>query len=353
MTTTTAPERMTPIEKFMGLAKKDQYVTRLVVILMGLLLLFLILKPANFTRPGTWTSMAVQFPEFGLMALGVMVAMITGGIDLSVVGIANMTSIVAAILMLQFVPADASGGAVFGGIALAMAASLVIGALAGLLNGILVAKIRIPAILVTLGTLELFTGIAIVITAGRPISGLPAAYSNVMAYRLFGTIPMQLIVFILAVLLVGFIMRGTTFGSKIYMLGTNATAAKFSGLGTTWLLLRTYMLSGVLASAAGLVMLANYNSAKADYGLVYTLLTVLIVVLGGVNPNGGSGRLIGVVLAVITLQILSSGLNLFPQISNFYRDLIWGGVLLVVIATSDFKGSKWLRLPQLKKEEAK
>lgn len=351
MTTTTAPERTSPMETFMGMAKRDQYVTRLVVILAGLLLLFLILRPGNFTSASTWTSMAVQFPEYGLMALGVMVAMITGGIDLSVVGIANMTSIIAAMLMLQLIPAEATGSTVAIGIALAMAASLVAGALAGLLNGFLVAKVRIPAILVTLGTLELFTGIAIVITAGRPISGLPMAYSNVMAHRLFGVIPMQLIVFLLAIALLAFILRMTTFGTKIYMLGTNATAAKFSGLGSTWLLLRTYMLSGILASMAGLVMLANYNSAKADYGLVYTLLTVLIVVLGGVNPNGGSGRLLGVVLAIITLQILSSGLNLFPQVSNFYRDLIWGGVLLLVIATSDFKSSRWLRLPKKEKKE--
>lgn len=347
MTTTTVPEKQGLGTRLTKLARSDAHITRLVLILAALLLLFAVVRPNNFTSGATWISMAVQFPEFGLMALGVMVCMITGGIDLSVVGIANMTSIVAATVMLALVPAG--GGGLGLAIVAAMLASLVLGAVAGALNGILVAKVRIPAILVTLGTLELFTGVAIVITAGRPISGLPIEYSEFMAARIFGVIPMQFVVFLLAVAVIAFIMTRTTFGTKIYMLGTNATSARFSGLNSTWLLIRTYMLSGVLASMAGLVMLANYNSAKADYGVVYTLLTVLIVVLGGVNPNGGNGRLIGVVLAIVILQILSSGLNLFPQISNFYRDLIWGGVLLLVIATSTGMRQR-KRTPKKKKE---
>jgi simple sugar transport system permease protein len=144
----------------------------------------------------------------------------------------------------------------------------------------------------------------------------------------------QLIVFVAVALAVAFLLNRTAYGTKLYALGTNATAATFSGVNSTSLLIRTYLLSGLFAAIAGLVMLANYNSAKADYGLTYTLLTVLIVVLGGVNPNGGSGRLIGVVLAVAILQILSSGLNMFPEISNFYRPLIWGSVLLLVVSTS-------------------
>ena len=351
MTTTTAPTEGSVGQKLASMTRRDPYISRLVVLLVVLLAMFLIIKPDNFLDGATWSSMAVQFPEFGLLALGVMVTMLTGGIDLSVVGIANMTSVLAAVIMLALVPTGAGASAVAFGIAMAMLASITLGVLAGALNGFLVAKVRIPAILVTLGTLELFIGVAIVITAGRPISGLPIAYSNLVAGDLFGVIPMQLIVFLLAVALVGFILRKTAFGAEIYMLGSNATNAKFSGLNTTWILIRTYMLSGLVASLAGLVMLANYNSAKADYGLTYTLLTVLIVVLGGVNPNGGRGKLLGVVLAIVTLQILSSGLNLFPQISNFYRDLIWGGVLLFVIATSNVKSGGLLKRFRMKKKE--
>lgn len=324
------------------LSGRDPHVMRLGVILLALVAFFLIVKTGTFLSLGTWQSMGVQFPEFGIMALGVMLAMITGGIDLSVVGIANMTAIGSAMIMLNMVPADASGSQALGGIAIAVLVSLAGGAVAGLINGLLIAKVRIPAILATLGTLELFTGVAIILSAGRPISGLPMAYSEFVGGKLW-VIPMPLVIFIVVALVIAFLMTRTSFGTQLYMLGTNATAAKFSGLKSTSLIIRTYVISGLCASLAGLVMLANYNSAKADYGVAYTLLTVLIVVLGGVNPNGGSGKLAGVVLAIVILQVLSSGLNMFPNISNFYRPLIWGAVLLFVVSTSSMTGKGFLQ----------
>ena len=90
------------------------------------------------------------------------------------------------------------------------------------------------------------------------------------------------------------------------------------------------------AALGGMVMLANYNSARADYGTVYTLQCVLIVVLGGVNPNGGSGKVSGVVLAICLLQMLQTGINRFPQISSYYISLIWGGVLILVMVLNYF-----------------
>ena len=337
-------ESTTLLSRPLALARRDPYVARLFVILVTLVIFFLIVRTDNFLSFGTWQSMGVQFPEFGLMALGVMITMITGGIDLSVVGIANMTSIAAASIMLSMVPPDASGGQATVGILVAVAVSLVTGGLAGAFNGFLVSVVKIPAILVTLGTLELFTGIAIIITAGKPLSGLPTLYGQTFGARLFGVIPVPLLIFVVVAIAMGVVMHRMSFGSKLYMLGTNATAARFSGLHSVRLLIQTYTISGVCAAIAGLVLLANYNSAKADYGVAYTLLTVLIVVLGGVDPNGGKGKLLGVVLAIVILQILSSGLNMFPAISNFYRPLIFGGVLLLVISISEGKGGFWKRL---------
>lgn len=344
-------ESTTLLSRPLSLARRDPYVTRLFVILVVLVLFFLTVRTSNFLSFGTWQSMGVQFPEFGLMALGVMITMLTGGIDLSVVGIANMTSIAAASIMLAMVPPEASGSEAIVGVLVAVLVSLVVGALAGAFNGFLVSVVKIPAILVTLGTLELFTGIAIIITAGKPISGLPPLYGQTFGAKLFGVLPVPLLLFIVVAIAMGVVIHKMAFGSKLYMLGTNATAARFSGLHPTRLLIKTYMISGLCSSVAGLVLLANYNSAKADYGLAYTLLTVLIVVLGGVDPYGGKGKLIGVVLAIVILQILSSGLNMFPAISNFYRPLIYGGVLLVVISISEGKGRLWSRFGKKKKEE--
>lgn len=319
---------------------KDPYITRLVIILIVVFVMFSIIKPTAFLKPLTFQSMVVQFPEFGLMSLGVMVCMITGGIDLSAVGTANMASLASALVLMRMVPADATPQMVAVGILCTVLVGLIIGAAAGILNGFLISKIKIPPILATLGTFELFTGIAIILTKGKPISGLPSAYSEIFAGSVGGVVPMPLIIFIIATIVVAFLLNKTSFGKKIYMLGTNEKAAVFSGLKTNQLLIKTYMLSGILCAMGGLIMMANYNSAKADYGSAYTLQTVLIVVLGGVNPNGGSGKVSGVVLSIIVLQMLSSGLNMFPGISNFYRPLIWGSVLLVIMIADNIMSQR-------------
>ena len=144
---------------------------------------------------------------------------------------------------------------------IALGVALVVGVVCGLINGILVAILKIPPILATLGTLELFGGVALVLTEGKPVSGLPQR--SAPCSREGGrprAIP--LVVFLVCAAVAGFIVACTSFGRTILMLGTNDTAARFSGLKVNSLLIRTYVLSGVMAAMAGVVMLANYNSAK-------------------------------------------------------------------------------------------
>ena len=315
--------------------RKDSYMTRLVIVFLLLLIFFAAVRPGPFFAVRTWQSMAVQFPEFGLMSLGVMFTMFTAGIDLSVVAIANVASICAALTLRATLPGAVTPSSMGLAVAIALGVALAVGLVCGLINGLLVAVLKIPPILATLGTLELFGGVALILTQGKPVSGVPEAFGAAFTGKVVGLVPIPLVVFLACALVAGIIVACTGFGTTILMLGTNDTAARFSGLKVTSLLIHTYMLSGVMAAMAGIVMLANYNSAKADYGASYTLLTVLIVVLGGVNPNGGSGRLSGVLLSILMLQVLSSGLNMFPEISNFYRPLIWGGVLLLVICMNE------------------
>ena len=315
--------------------RKDSYMTRLVIVFGLLLIFFAAVRPGPFFAVRTWQSMAVQFPEFGLLSLGVMFTMFTAGIDLSVVAIANVASICAALTLRATLPSAVTPSSMLFATLTALGVALVVGLVCGLINGLLVAVLKIPPILATLGTLELFGGVALIPTEGKSVSGVPEAFGAVFSARVVGLVPVPLVVFLACAHIAGIIVACTSFGTTILMLGTNDTAARFSGLKVTSLLIRTYMLSGVMAAMAGIVMLANYNSAKADHGASYTLLTVLIVVLGGGNPNGGSGRLSGVLLSILMLQVLSSGLNMFPAISNFYRPLIWGGVLLLVICMNE------------------
>jgi len=208
--------------------------------------------------------------------------------------------------------------------------ALLIGAAAGLLNGVLIAKLKIPPILATLGTGELFSGIGIVLTGGSAISDFPATYAYLINNRIAG-IPVQFLIFAAGAAILWFLLSRTTYGKKLTLLGSSENVARFSGLNVDWILVKTYLISGIYAAAGGMIMLANYNSARADYGSNYTLQCILIVVLGGVSPNGGKGKIGGVLLSIFLVRALETGLNRFPQISSYYISLVWGAVLLLVM----------------------
>lgn len=314
-----------------SLSVKDKNFNRLLIVLFFVFILSSILKPGLFLRGSNFVSMARQIPEFGIMAIGISFTMLTGGIDLSTVYAANLSSIIAAKLMLNLSANATSPHTMASIILLSICVALLVGSLCGVLNGLLISKIGIPAILATLGTQQLFWGIAIVITAGKSISGLPMMYFEFGNTELFGFIPISLIFFIIVAMIASLVLSKTKFGARLYLLGTNAIASKFAGLNNDFLIIMTYAFSGILASISGLIMMASTNSTKADYGSSYTMQCILIAVMGGINPNGGSGNIKGVVLVVIILQMLSSVLNMFENISNFYRDIIWGGALLGIM----------------------
>lgn len=302
---------------------------RLAVIALIVFAVMAALSPDRFLSAQNMTSMAFQFPEFAILALAMTVTMLTGGIDLSVVGVANFTAVVAAMILTRFAGPDATGADAAMWIAAAVAASMVLGLVAGLFNGILVAVLGLPAILATLGSGLIFTGLAVALTGGSAVMGFPTAIAWLGNGTALG-IPVPLILFAVLAALLALILSRTGFGLKVQMFGANPLAARFAAIDITGLLIRVYLLSGLLAAIAGLVVMSRANSAKADYGSSYLLLAVLIAVLGGVNPYGGYGKIIGVVLAVLSMQFLSSGLNML-SVSNFARELIWGVLLIFVM----------------------
>ena len=229
----------------------------------------------------------------------------------------------------------------------AFAMAICIGLVVGAINGALISKIKIPPILTTLGMNQLVTGISMVITGGNAVSDLPMNYAETINQKLIkvipgkrgvmqGVLPVQLVFFVVIALIVWFLLARTSFGKKIYMIGTNENVARFSGVKVDRMLIKTYAISGICAAIGGMIMLANYNSARSDYGSVYTLQCILIVVLGGVDPKGGRGKISGVMLAIILLRLLETGLNRFPQISSYYINLIYGAVLLLVMVLNYF-----------------
>lgn len=288
------------------------------------------LVPGRFLSVRNFASMSFQIPEIGLLSIAMMAAMISGGIDLSAVGIANLSGILASQFLLHYAPEGSGGTWAALVVAVSVGISLAVGAGCGLLNGLLVTRVGIPPILATLGTMQLFSGLAIVLTRGTALYGFPDAFLILGNGYLF-SVPVPLVLFAAAVLLVGVLLRRTSFGFSLYLVGTNPTAARFAGLDNAAILVKTYMLSGVLCASAGLVMFARTNSAKADYGVSYTLQAILVAVLGGTNVAGGFGSMAGLVLAILSLQFLSSGFAML-RFSNFSKEFVWGALLLAVMA---------------------
>jgi|WetSurMetagenome_2_1015567.scaffolds.fasta_scaffold27091_3 simple sugar transport system permease protein len=312
----------------------DSQTLRLLVIAIVLFVGFSIMLRDQFFSVRNMQSMAVQLPEYGILALGMMIPMLTGGIDLSIVGSANLSAIIAALVLTRLAPAEGGGMSLALAIPLAILAALVVGSLCGLFNGFLVSKVGITPILATLGTGSIYIGLSFVITGG------PAITVTQLAFIGNGTIlglPIPIIVFIALVIIYAIMLNRMSFGFNVYMLGTNAKAALFSGINSTSVLVRTYWLAGVAAGVAGIIFLARTNSAKPDYGSSFILLAVLIAILGGVSPTGGFGTVSGMVLAILSIQFLSTGLNmlmlnLFPSSAAiFFRQFAWGALLLLVM----------------------
>ena len=312
----------------------DFYTLRLFVIALVIFIAFSMLLPGKFFTVRNMQSMAVQFPEFGLLAFAIMITMLTGGIDLSIVGAANLSAIVAALILTRLTGPEGAGMPLVVVMPLSMLGALLTGSICGVFNGFLVSRIGITPILATLGTGAIYTGLSFVITGG------PAITTTQLAFIGNGSIlglPIPVIVFILVTIAFVILLNRTVFGFNIYMLGTNPTAALFSGINSDSVLLRTYWLAGLIAGIAGIIFLARTNSAKPDFGASFILLTVLIAILGGVSYTGGFGTVSGLVLAVLSIQFLSTGLNMlmlqwFPSSAAiFFRQFAWGGLLLGVM----------------------
>ena len=298
----------------------------LFILMMAIILVMALAMPSKFLTGRNIQSMASQFPEFGFLALAMMLAMITGGIDLSVVAVANLTGVVAAqILSTSVVNGTSAGVAMI----LSVIAIIIVSLLAGLANGSLIAFLGVPPILATLGTQGLFMGLAIVFTKGHSISGFPESFMVIGNGNLLGIL-VSFILFILAAFLVSLLLRRTQQGFNMFMIGSSPVVSKFSGVNNSKVLIKTYMLTALLAGLASIIMISRSNSVRPGYGTAYLLQAILVVVLGGVDPDGGFGNIPGVVMGIFILQITQSGLNILA-FSPFFKKFIWGFALLLVM----------------------
>jgi len=302
--------------------------------MLGAFIVMSIFLPDKFLSLSNFQSIASQIPEFGFLAIAIMLAMLTGGIDLSIISTANLAGVGAALILTRQLGDYGEAYIIF----LAIISAIGISLLCGFINGLLIAYIKVPAILATLGTMSIFSGIAIVITKGYGIQGFPEKFLYIGSGTLFA-VPMPMVIFIVCILLMSLILNRTSFGFNLYMLGSNPTAARFSGINNRGILIRTYVLSGLCAGLASIIMISRVNSIRPGYGSAYLLQAILVCVLGGVDPSGGYGNISGLVMGIIVLQILQSGFNIL-SFSPFFKNVVWG-LMLIIVMILNFYSSRY------------
>lgn len=315
------------LSKFNTGVLADRKITQLMIITALTFLFFSSVSKDIFFTSANFTSMAYQIPEIAILSIAVMLSMLTGGIDLSIVSISNAAALVAAWVMTSQM--NESGNLSNTWILLACGLGILVGLLAGFVNSFLIAFLDVTPILATLATMTLFNGIAIGVTNGESVSGLPEQFMRVGNGTFFG-VPTPFVLMIFIGIAVGFLVNRTTLGLKVFLIGTNRKAAQYSVMGDRKVIAWTYITSGLLSSLAGLIIASRTSAASPDFGSSYILLAIVIVVLGGVNPMGGFGTVTGVILATAVLQMVSSGFNIL-RFSQFLYLAAQGGVLVFVM----------------------
>ena len=327
MTTTTHVETVERSRRVSALQKVlEGHTTTLLGLTVLVMLVFSVLAPGTFPTALNLQAIGYATPEIALLALAVAVCMSTGGIDLSIVATANLAALTIAGVSMQLVAFGLPAAAAVGS---GIVCGLITGLSAGLLNGLLITRARIAPILATLATMTVFTGLALIITRGQPLYGIPDELVQ-LGTATIAIVPVSFWILLVVVAGLWYLMRRTRFGIRLILIGSSAEAADYTGLRRRRALVLTYALSGAIASFAGLLITARTASASADYGSSYLLLAITIAVLGGTRATGGNIPVVGVAVGAVLLQMVSSGFNLL-NISAYLYQMVQGVILIVVL----------------------
>jgi len=296
----------------------------LAIALAGLIVLGAAASPF-FLTAGNFANLLSALMEVAIMALPMTLVIIAGEIDLSVESMAGLASALLGFLWMNGVP-----------LWLGIPIVLLVGALGGLLNGLLIARGRLPSLVVTLGTLALFRGMALIVLGPDGVSDFPPAFTALGFGYVPGTlIPWPFVIFIALAIVLAIVLHRTWIGRQVYAIGKNASAARYSGVRVTRIKVGLFVLSGLISALAGIILTARLNTARADAATGLTLTVVTVVLLGGVNIFGGSGTVPGVVLAVLVIAVMQNALRL-ASVTVEVQAIALGLLLIlsVVIPTS-------------------
>ncbi len=273
-----------------------------------------------FLNSGNLSRTSSDFMEIGLMMLPMVFIIITGNIDLSVASNMGMSASFMGLLHNMGV-----------NIWIAALAGLLLGTLGGMLNGYLVSRVKLPALVVTLGTYAFYRGIAYGFLGDQAARGYPKAFTYFGQGKVFGTlVPFSVALFIVLAIIFGLVLHRTTFGRYLYSIGNNENATLYSGVPVAKIKFITYTLSGLMAALAGLILAARFGSTRPDIGTGLELSVITAVVLGGVDINGGKGTMPGAVLSLLLIGLMRFGMGLL-NIQGQVQGIVIGLLLILSI----------------------
>ncbi|WP_273430711.1 ABC transporter permease [Chitinibacter tainanensis] len=274
----------------------------------------------DFLTLGNLLNVFRQVSINALIAFGMTLVILLGGIDLSVGSILALSSVLTALMISHGIdPVAATGLGVLAGAGM------------GMVNGLVISKGKVAPFIATLGTMTILRGLALVFSEGRPITGLDSDFFTMLGGGyVAGLIPVPVVIMVVMFGVFWFVLKRTVFGRHVYAVGGNEEAAVLSGIKTGQIKVWVYTLSGAMAATAGMILTSRLNSAQPTAGTGYELDAIAAVVLGGTSLTGGRGWIFGTLVGALLIGILNNGLNLLG-VSSFYQQVIKGVVILLAV----------------------
>ena len=292
------------------------------------------LASENFLTIRNLTNVLRQSVYLMIISLGQMLALITGGFDLSVGTIVALTSVVGAMAMAGVYAAIPDLAWV--AIAIGCIAGISAGTLVGVCNGIGVALFNVSPFIMSLGMLSVGFGIALYLTGGMPVYGMPQEFGDLFGFGTFLGIPAPVYIALLTISVMYFLLNWTVIGRYFYAVGGNIKAARLSGIKTRFILFWTYVLCALLAAIAGMLLTARLDTGEANIGASMPLQSIAACVIAGVSLRGGVGRVESVVLGALFIGLVQNGMNL-ARIESYLQTVVLGGLLIFAVVAEQVR----------------
>ncbi len=316
----------------------------ILLVLVAIFVFFSVLAPSTFFAYGNVINIVQNVSIWAVIAVGMTYVIITAGIDLSVGSVLVFSSVIAAKTM------EAMGDKGWTSVVVGLVAAVVAGAVCGVINGYFVAKAKVPALIVTLGTLSLFLGVAQIITNGLDIRSAPAVLQDVVGYGRVAGVPVLSLIALVVVIIGGVWLKNTRFGRHTYAIGSSETAARRVGINVDRHLIWVYTLAGLLSGLAGILSLAQYGTTTLAGQSLTNLNVITAVVIGGTSIFGGQGSMFGSMVGLFIPAVLQSGFVIIG-VSPYWQTAAVGAILIAAVYVDQQRRAASGRSHKLKNRE--